>query len=158
MKEATIDTNLQIENLLKLAFQRTKERFLPYFVIFLLSIFASGMAIIVLVFVAGIFSILFNKNIAALIPTLLVIALGLIYALFYISAWMKLGMVSVLTQTEKLGAIETLKSVKPLVNGFIWYSAISSLFMLSLLPFGLVTFLIIYFLWQIWSGFVVFVT
>lgn len=149
----------QIENLLRAAFARTKERFLSYLLSLGLSaaIGCGGiLALLVLgVPVALLVSVTKFSAVAIFICVLLAIS-GLI-ALSYLGAWTSLTVVQTLIRDEKNGLIETFREVRPYVWGFVWYHALSCLFFLGLLPWGLLTLFIVPILWAIWGSFGAFV-
>lgn len=149
----------QVENLLRAALARTKDRFLSYLLSLGLSAavgFGGVLALLVLgVPVALLVSVTKFSAVAIFISVLLVIVS--LIALSYLGVWTSLTVVQILIREEKIGLVETFREVRPLVWGFVWYHALSCLFLLGLLPWGLLTLFIIPILWAIWGSFGAFV-
>jgi len=144
----------QLENLFRLSWQRTTSRFLSYFLVILLS-FGFGLLAVGIVLVAF---LLVGITAAFKIPALTVtlgILLGIIALLFfvYVGSWLQLAVVAVLIQEEPLGALETVRKVRPLVWGFVWLNLISAVFYLGLLPLGIVSLSVVLLLWAFWGSF-----
>ncbi|MDO8497968.1 MAG: hypothetical protein Q7S61_05500 [bacterium] len=148
-----------VENLVRAALKRTKERFLSYFLTYV----ASSILFIV-VFAAGVIlstmiNILYVRTKSVLLVGILgtPTAIGFFVALIYVSAWSQLAVIHSLMLNEKkdLGAL--FKEVKPATGGYIWLSIVTTLFMFGLIPWGLMTLFIVLILWAYWSIFSTFV-
>lgn len=149
----------QLENLIKNAFERTKDRFLSYFLTWLLS-FALGAAIVVgLLLFLGLIAVLYVVTKSVLLVSVLgiLVTIGFYVALIYVCSWISLATVSVIINEEKMGAGEIFHKVKPRVWGYFWMNLLAFLFMLGLLPFGILSFSIVFILWSLWSSFMTFV-
>lgn len=149
----------QIENLLRAALARTKDRFLSYLLSLGLSaaIGCGGVLALLVLGVPVALLVSVTKFSAVAIFTGALLAIGALIALAYLGAWTSLTVVQTLIREEKIGLIETFKEVRPLVWGFVWYQALAGLFLIGILPWGLLTFFIIPILWMIWSSFAAFV-
>lgn len=148
-----------VENLVKAALKRTKERFLSY-----LLAYVASFILVIVVFAAGVIvstmlSILYVTTKSVVLVGILgaFTAIGFFVALIYVSAWSQLAVIRSLMLNEKkdLGAL--FKEVKPATGGYIWLSIITSLFMFGLIPWGLLTLFIVLILWAYWSIFSTFV-
>jgi hypothetical protein len=149
----------QVEGLLKRAFNRTKERFLSYFLTWVAS-FGMGIGVLVLILLAaGLIAILYGVTKSVLVVGVLGLAIGIgsYVALIYVSSWIALATISVMTSEEKLGVGATFSKVKPLIWGYFWMSFLSGLFMLGLMPWGVLSLGVVFVLWALWSSFMSFV-
>lgn len=152
------DSKWEIEVLVKQAFARTKERFLSYFLIGVLTY-----VVFIVLMLAGVLGgVVVGVLVAAkvlVVAVVLGMLLGVAFFLlmFYIGSWMSLGAVNIIISKEKMGISASLRYVKPMVWGYIWLNAVVLLFTLGLLPFGLITFFIIPLLWSVWGMFTGFV-
>jgi hypothetical protein len=86
-----------------------------------------------------------------------IVGIAFIVAMVYLSSWMTLLFTQVIIQEEKRGVVETFKSLQPRVPGFIWFSLLSGLFFVGLLPFGFLSLFIVLILWGLWNSFGAFV-
>lgn len=150
---------MSLENLFKAAFNRTKDRFLSYFLAFLFNMLIGGVAIVAALLVGAILVVPFamSKNFMMAGIWGGIVGVAFIIAMIYISSWMTLLFTQIMIQEEKKGVIETFKSLKPRVGGFIIFSLLSGLFMIGLLPLGLISLFIIPILWGVWNSFSAFV-
>lgn len=152
---STSESSWQIENLLKAAFIRTKERFLSYFLALLFSI-AIGIASFLVVMLVGVllFFIYSTAKSALLGGVLLFAGIALfIVVSVYVSAWTGLVLVDILIQEKKIGVIETFKKMRSEVWGWFIFTLLSSFFFIGLIPFGLMTIGVIFILWIFWGSF-----
>lgn len=137
--------------LLTKAFQRARERFVNFFWLLLLSglpIFLAGLSVL--------FGMAYLTNLSqSWVIIFLAIPILLIFIVYYF--WFNLAMVDVLIAENKQGVKETLVKVKPRLRGFIWYSLLYALFIIGLLPLGILTAAVILLLWSVWSVFAVFI-
>lgn len=147
----------EIEGLIRRAFERTKERFSSYFVVTILGISISFLALMILLL--GIVACAIIYSIAPVAGLILgvILALVVITVFIYISGWVQLSTLSVLVSPERLGAVETFKKTRAIVPGYVWFMLLSSTFIFGLLPFGFLTFFIILIAWSAWSTFSSFV-
>jgi hypothetical protein len=81
--------------------------------------------------------------------------IGLYIVFVYVMAWMHLAMVQVLI--DKVGAMDAIKKVKPLIWGYFIYTFFYGLFLIGLIPFGILSLGIVLLLWVIWNMFGIFV-
>lgn len=143
-----------LTELIQAAFQRTKDRFLPFIFISLLSglLFVA----VVLIGLAAGLIVAFSK-----VPASMFFIIGIsvvaFVALMYVSTWMTLAVTAVIIDEKREGVIATLRNVRSLVPGFLWVSVLMVLFMIGLLPFGILTIGLILLLWVYWSSFTAFV-
>ena len=152
----------QIESLFRKAFGRTKERFLSYIIATIIQyaiVFASLFILVLVLALLGGFLFTLHTSLGTMLGGLLVIA-GIIVGtafMIYISSWSQLTLTAIIIQKKNLGAIETFKQVRPQVWSFVWYNIALNLFLLGLLPFGIISFGLILVLWLFWNVFAVFV-
>jgi len=148
-----------LESLLKKAFERTKDRFLSYLVVLLISIGIGLAFFIAILLLIGLFALLYflTKAIPVLIILGLVAFLALIILSYYVGAWIQLATAQVIISPEKLTAGEAMKKVRPLIWKFIILEVLMSLFFIGLVPLGVLSLFIILILWGFWSTFTVFV-
>jgi hypothetical protein len=154
-----MDSKWQVEGLLRRAFNRTKERFLSYFLTWVAS-FGIGIGVLVLILLAaGLIAILYGVTKSVLLVGVLglVIGIGSYVALIYVSSWIALATISVLIDEEKLGVGATFAKVKPLVWGYFWMSLVIGLFIGGFAIFGFLTLFVLFILWAFWSSFAPFV-
>lgn len=152
-------SGLGVEELFKAAFIRTKERFLTYFLTYVVSIFIFIGVLIATLLLGGINFVLWNSTqsvgiTASLVFLSIIVSIG---GLIYVGAWTSLAYLYALVSPNKLGVIDVYKSVKPLVLPYFKVTVITSLFMIGLLPFGILSIGIIFFLWNVWGMFMLFV-
>ncbi len=149
----------QLEHLIKQAFLRTKERFVSYFLAVIVSFGLYLVAFFALIAVILVTGLLYGISKSVLLTVFLgFIILVVFLSLFvFIGSWTQLAAVEILIGEERIGVIDTYKKVKPLVWGYVWFSALSMLFMIGLFPLSVLSLFIILILWSVWSSFVVFV-
>lgn len=148
----------QLEGLIKRAFERTKERFLSYFLTWVAS-FAFVLGLMVLLLLAiGLVAVIYGITKSALLVVLFSIILMIAFyvALIFVTSWIGLATISVLIDDKKLGVGETFSKVKPLVWGYFWMNLVVSFFLLGLMPFAFLSFFIVLVLWLFWSSFLSF--
>lgn len=148
----------QLENLIKRAFERTKERFLSYFLTWVASFaFVLGVMVILLLAI-GLIAVIYGITKSALLVVLLSIVLTIAFyvALIFVTSWISLATISVLIDDKKLGVGETFSKVKPLVWGYFWMNLLVSLFFFGLLPWGILSLSAVLILWAFWASFVAF--
>ncbi len=155
-----LEKSWELEHLIKKAFNRTKERFLSYFLAVILSIGINLAGILVAVLVGGLAFFLLNSItksdlITGLVGTIL--ALTAVVGMIYLSAWNSLAITFTIISKEKMDVVQSFKKMRPLVWAYVGFSLLSGLFLLGLLPFSILSFMIIFVLWSIWSSFTTFV-
>lgn len=156
--------SLKMFSLLSQAFKRAKDRFTTYFGALL-----SGLVILISVNVLllGIVFILSSLPNVPVLNTInfffrAIIVVILIPLNFYLMAWFFLVLTQVLIQDPKRTFVETLKTTRPLIGGFIRYIFGYLLFMVFLIPLELIIYSfthigLISILWLFWSSFAVFI-
>ncbi len=152
-----MDNSWQIEQLIKRAFIRTKDRFISYFLAIIVAVLIF-LATFILFGIAAIPAIVLIKAqpmIAAIMGVIL--AVGFIVALAYIGSWVTLAHVAILIQEPKQGVMETFKSVRDRVWGYVWLSIIVGLFIYGLIPLGILTLGLVLILWAVWGSFTLFI-
>lgn len=156
---STDEKNLSIEQLISAAFNRTKERFLPYL---LAAIFGVGLVIAAMLamgLLAGVVFLLWlgtkSTVIAGIFGTIALIAS--IAGFIYIQSWLSLSIVYTLIAKQRVSVTDAFKTMRPLITGYIWVSIVNFLLLFGLLPFGIVTIFILFLVWAVWSTFTVYV-
>ncbi len=149
----------QIEGLIKRAFSRTKERFLSYFLTWIVSFGIGILTFLAILLIAGLLFLVFTITQSPIITAILgvVAGLGAIIGLMYVSTWISLTTILVLISDEKLGIGETFKQTQPKVWQYLWVNLLIFLFMLGIYPISIFTLFIIFILWSVWATFVPFV-
>lgn len=152
-----MNNSWQIEQLIKRAFIRTKERFLSYFLVVIVGILII-LAAVAIGLILGI-PILFLIKPAPIVAGIMAAVLYTagIVAFFYITSWIGLAGAAVLIEEPKLGVSATYKSVRSRVWGFVWFNFLTGLFIIGLLPLGILSLGVVFILWAIWGSFALFV-
>lgn len=152
----------QIENLIRLAWKRTLDRFVSYFLAIVLSLvifigvfLVCGLAAAVLIGLSAAFSL---SNLG-LVSALLIILVSLVgyLALLYVGSLVSLLINEVVIQDVKTGVMEALAKVRPLVWDYAWLSFLMSLFFAGLFIWGVLSLLVVFFFWSVWASFITFV-
>lgn len=90
-----------------------------------------------------------------LVVPLLLTSLG---ALFYISSWSQLALLDVfVNDTINIPVRARFKKLQPMVIGFVWFNILSFLFILGLVPLGVLTVGIVLLYWGILGSFAGFI-
>ncbi len=153
------NSDLGIETLFKAAFNRTKERFLTYFLTYVLSIFIFIGVFLAIGLVVGI-NVLVGmaaQSEGVSITLGIITAVAALGALIFVGCWTSLAYIYALIAPNKTGVMDVYKTVKPLVWPYFKVSIITTLFMVGILPFGIITLGILLILWGIWGMFMLFV-
>jgi hypothetical protein len=151
--------SLDIGALMRSAFERTKDRFAPYFLGSVLVVVIGTIAFL------GTFTIggyLLNLAVSARSLPMLVffslLFLVLLSGVFvYLLSWFQLLVVKILTQEEKTGIVETANNIRHDILGFFWFMVLSIIFFTGLLPYGILTLSLVLILWCFWNSFSIFV-
>lgn len=155
---ANSDASWEIETLIRKAIIRVRERFLSYILAYVIMyavvFFLMFMLAFMWAFAAGAF-LTKTTVITGFLFSLLAV-LGVI-AFIYVVSYTQLAMIKVLIQKKKRTILQTYAAVKDDVWGFVWVMAAFYLFLIGLIPFGVVTLGVVLFLWSFWSSFVAFV-
>ncbi len=148
----------EVETLIRKAFARTKERILTYVLgyfvmVGLMMLIFLGLAIMV-VFGGTVFAVKAN-----VITGVLVLALFFLSgaAILYITSFSQLLLTYTIMRSEKGTLMQNIREIKPMVWGFVWFMLASSLFMIGLIPFGLLSLFVIFILWMFWGTFASFI-
>ncbi len=149
----------QIENLLKSAFVRIKERFLTFLLSLGLSAAFGGGVVLILTILGTLLAILMNATKFSVLSIFLsaLLAVAGVIAGVYLAVWIGLTVIQSLISPKRKGIVETFREVHPWVWGFVGYKCLAGLFLLGLLPLGLITFFIVPLLWVAWGSFAAFV-
>ncbi len=150
----------ELEHLIKKAFARTKERFLSYFLAVVLSIGINIAVLLGVALIGGLGFLLLNSLTKSgfIIGTVgTIMALAAVISLMYVSAWNSLSITNTIIGREKKGVIQSFKDMRPLVWAYVGFSLLSGLFFLGLMPFSVLSFMVIFVLWSLWSSFSTFV-
>ena len=158
-KATTTKQSLQIEALFNKAFMRTKDRFLSYFLAVVLTYAMVIGAIIVgaLLVLLHFFIFAVTGSLSITMTSAVIVGVLALAGLFYIGSWGQLAMVEALIAKTESGVMDIFKRVRPLVWNYVALTALISLFMIGLAPFGILSLFIVYIVWGVWSAFTVYV-
>ena len=153
------EKDFSIEKLISAAFSRTKERFLPYL---LATIFGVGLVIAAMLAMGLLAGVIFlvwlgtkSTVITGIFGTIALIAS--IAGFIYIQSWLSLILVYTIIAKQRVSVTDAFKTMRPLILGYIWVSIVNFLLLFGLLPFGIVTIFILFFVWVLWSTFTIYV-
>lgn len=147
-----IEGSWEVETLIRKAFTRTKERLMTYVLGYFVTV-----GLMMLVFFALAVMVIFGGTVFAVktsvITGVLVLALFLLAgaAILYIASFSQLLLTYTIIRNDKGTLMQNIRDVKPLVWGFVWFTLASSLFMIGLVPFGLLSLFVIFILWMFWG-------
>lgn len=150
---------LAIKNLIKTSFEQTKKKFWQYFWanlilgVILLAITAVGFIISIIL----ISSASSTKQPAIIVPVVIFTFVIFSIPIMYLTSLMKLTSAVIIISKEKIKLRETVDKLKPFVWRYAFTDLFIYLFLLGLLPFGVVSLFIIPFLWGMWNSFVIFI-
>lgn len=149
----------RIEGLISWAFNRTKDRFVSYFLALILSFLISLALVVAFLVVGGLTLFLVSLTRQPLLIGSFAFLLLLLFllAMYYLSSLCTLLTTQVIIQDQKVGVMESLKGVWPAIWGYVWLLFLISLFLMGLLPFGFLTLGVVLILWSFWSSFSVFI-
>jgi hypothetical protein len=157
-KKSTVPAKWQIENLIKSAMSRTKDRFLSFILGLVLCLFMliAGLVIpgVIGAILIGISYLAKNWALMGFFITVLVIVIILVES--YIGIWGNLALTKIMTQESKTDLTGAFKKVRPLIWGFFGVKAMAALFIYGLLPFIVLSFGIVGILWWAWMSFIQF--
>lgn len=151
--------NLQLEYLFRAAFDRTKSRFLSYF-LSVLMFFAIGLGagLVILIVIALNFLIYGVTKSPTVTGTVAFISSVLaITGLMYLRAWSTLTTTLTLISGKPISVTDAMNEVKPFIWRYVGFSVLMLVFVLGLIPFGIFTLFILIIVWGIWGSFSVFV-
>lgn len=153
------EKNLSIEQLISASFNRTKERFLPYLLAAILAVALVFAAVIAMAFLGGVVFLIWLATKSSVITGIFstVALVASIAGFIYVQSWASLSIVYTLISKSKVSVTEAFKKMKPLVLGYVLVHVLNTLFLIGLLPFGVITVFILTLLWLIWSLFTAFV-
>lgn len=158
----TVSDPWQIENLIRSAWKRTLDRFVSYFLAIVLSLVIFIAVFLVCGLVAAVLiglSAAFSLSNLGLVSALLIILVSLVgyLVLLYVGSLVSLLINEVVIQDVKTGVMEALAKVRPLVWDYAWLSFLMSLFFAGLFIWGVLSLLVVFFLWSVWASFITFV-
>jgi hypothetical protein len=149
-----------IDSLLRNAYERVKPRFLKFFLAYILS----SLAVTGVVGAFGVVGVLAGyttyapHNLIMFITLVGTIAISGFFVLVYVSSWMQLTLLKIITQEDpKTSLMETFKSVQPLIKDYFVMQLIITAFMIGLVPVFFLTFGIAGIFWWVIFTFVQFV-
>lgn len=154
-----MENPLSLENLFRQAFKRTKERFLSYLIVALISI-GIGIAVVIgLLLIIGLLALLFALTKSIILITLLslLFLLAALTLMYYVGAWLHLTTTYVIISPKKVTTGEAFAKMKPLVWNYVKLEVLLSLFFLGLVIPTLFTLFIALLIWAFWGTFVTFV-
>ncbi|QQG44316.1 MAG: hypothetical protein HYW86_00125 [Candidatus Roizmanbacteria bacterium] len=156
---ASVSSGWQIESLFKQAFIRTKERFLTYFLILFITFFSTLVVLFGGALLTGIVFLIYSlTKLTVLVFFLGVVVLVIfVISVIYIASWGQLAINESLIHDPKLGSIETIKKVRPLVWGYFRYTILLILFSFGLSIYGFLSLGVVWIVWGVWGVFGVFV-
>lgn len=152
-------SELGMEDLFKAAFFRTKERFLTYFLTYILSICIFIGVFLAIGLLVGLNILIWttSQSVTVGVVTIFVSSLIALGLLIYVGCWTSLAALYSLVSPTKLGVFDVFKSVRPLIWSYYKVSIVTTLFIIGLWPFGLLSIGIILILWAVWGMFMIFV-
>ena len=155
---STTDGSWEIETLMRKAFQRVRGRFLTYILAYVL-MFALVFGVTFLFVFMGILAAGAFANKMTLITGILLAVLTVlgVIAFMYITGFTQLVVVYTLIRKEKGTIMQNINEMKSLVWGYVWLNIAMLIFMIGLLPVGLISIFIVYVLWAFWGSFSAFV-
>ena len=158
----TASDSWQIENLIRMSWNRTADRFVSYFLAIVLSVVIFVGVFVIGAVVAGILIAIFaalSLSNLGLVSVLLIVLVSLVVLLIllYVGSLINLLINEVMIQETKTGVMETLAKVRPLVWDYVWVTSFMSLFFVGLLIWGVLSLGSVFILWSVWSSFVTFV-
>lgn len=143
------------ERLIRQAFTRTKDRFRHYLLVELGMIGAFlGLCFLIIVICIP---LMMTGNTNLIIMLSIPAALFLAGISFYCLSWFQLVLIDIMTNSGHHSVQESFTQMKVHVVDFFKYNILVTLFFLGLLPFGIMTFFALFFLWGFWSTFAGFV-
>ena len=147
------------ENLLSVAFARTRERFISFFltnvILYVLIFVTFLLGVLVLVVVSALTAGGTPSLLAFFLRAVAIIAFAL--AFWYVVSWGSLTTIAIIAEREKIGVIDAYKKTQPLTWRYMWIYLLYGLFIIGLIPSGIVLLLIPFIVWSIWGSFFVFV-
>ncbi len=144
-----------VEKLFSLAFERTKKRFLSFFLASIIGYLIMIPLIFFSAFGIGLLVALKAYSISPIILIVLGIAVG--FVVYYLILWSHLAAMAVLIQSDTPGVIATYKRVQSKVLGYVWLMILLTIFMIGLMPIGLALIGIPLILWYFWMAFMIFI-
>lgn len=137
-------TILSFKDIFLSSLTRFKKRLFPYFGILFLTLIPIAISGIIIAFTSVI-----NKS-------FLIVSSILVFPfLTYFISWFTLASVNVLISESKIK--ESLNTTKPIVFKSLWFFILSLVFIVGLIPLGLLSFFIIIYLWYFWGLFSIFI-
>lgn len=150
---------MQIESLVRASFERTKERFLSYFLATIITYGFGIAAALVIAIIVGLHFLIYGltQSPAVTATSGVIFGIASLAGLIYIGAWGQLATISVMTSEKKKGVIETFKELRGAVWGYFWLSVLVSLFTAGIIILGMIGFvipgIILAILWSLWGAF-----
>jgi hypothetical protein len=159
MSTESHSSNLQLEHLFRAAFKRTKDRFLSYFLSWLL-FYAIGIgAVIAIALIVGLHFLVFavTKSPAVVGTLAFISTIGALVGLMYLGAWGTLSTTLVLISDKAIGVTDAMKEVKPIIWRYLGFSLLMTLFILGIFSISIFTLFILLFVWMVWGSFALFI-
>lgn len=150
---------MQIESLVRASFERTKERFLSYFLATIITYGFGIAAVLIIAIIVGLHFLIYNvtQSYAVTATSGVIFGIASLAGLIYVGAWGQLATISVMTSDKKKGVIETFKELRSSVWGYFWLSVLVSLFTAGIIILGMIGFvvpgIILAILWSLWGAF-----
>lgn len=150
-----------VESLIATAWKRTRERFLSFFLAYLITIvlfFGVGLFGVIALLLAGVLSSFIGSSVPLLGSILQAGATITFFAgILYVTSWSSLATITTIINPQKIGVIEAFKKVKSIAPRFMWVQLIMGIFLIGLIPVSIALLFIPLLLWYVWLAFVPFV-
>lgn len=158
-----MEKDWDLGNLVKAAADRTAERFGAYIATTIIGGLLTFLLILLIGLMALVLFLIYKMTPVIAILLAIPVFVFDIVLYFYITSWVTLAQVAVLTTEPKTGFHEnflkliTFNKVKPRVWDFVKVMILTGVFLIGITPFGIFSLGIILILWSLWSFFITFV-
>ncbi|MCX7997226.1 MAG: hypothetical protein N2691_05775 [Patescibacteria group bacterium] len=158
-KPVTANKAFEIEELVKAAWERTRDRFLNYILTIMVMFALYVGAVVVILIAAAVMGVLVvgTRDVALSLTVGTILAVLVVTVILYAGSWSTLASTYAIISPRKVGAIKAYKEMFPLVWGYVKVTALLALFLIGLVPLSVFTLFILIFVWMIWAVFTVFV-
>ncbi|MFW5703525.1 MAG: hypothetical protein ACOCXQ_01700 [Patescibacteria group bacterium] len=152
-----------VETLITNAFDRFKDRFLQYLLTIAISVGVNLVVAIALLILIGIHVLLYvlTQSVPVVVTVGVITGVLAIVGMFYVSSWIQLTIIQVITAEKKPGVIETFKEMRKHSWDYFLVSLLSFFLVFGIVILGIFGFVIpgivLGFLWSVWGAFVAYV-
>ena len=147
-----------IVTIMKKAWKRLSDHFVDYIKVYIVMI---GSFIVLALAMGGIslsfFAIAKSVNNVLLYVFVVPLLLASFFGFIYLATWTGLAIIDSIIGKINIPIRERFTKLRPRVIGYIWFNAFFGLFMLGLIPFGIITLGILFLFWFLASSFVGFI-